>query len=373
MNSHGSGNTSAADDVAGTLSISSVDNLFGTGGSGGLTSAGGNKVDVANPGLGTLSSNGGPTLTIPIALNSPAVNAGSMSLPGAPSIDERGALRGVQDVPPITSIDIGAYEISSSYLVTTPADSTIPGTLRSAISWANVNNGSAPVYIEFDTKGAFSVPQTITLTLGSLALTETAEPITILGPGANIVTISGGGSTGIFSVASGVTATMTGLTLADGSGIGSGGAVNNAGNLTVTDAQLIDDATAASGGGIVNTGTLTVSGSAFSGDVTTYYGGAIYNDGGTATVSNSNFLDNQAVAGLGGAIENQGGVLKVTGSNFQGNSSFEGAAVFNRSGTVNHHEYDPLGQLGLPGWGDLQRRHRREPGQHDGHRQHDRR
>ncbi|MGP0066466.1 MAG: choice-of-anchor Q domain-containing protein [Isosphaeraceae bacterium] len=332
QNTDGTGN----DDVAGTLSSYSADNLFGTGGSGGLTSANGNLLDVTSPGLGTLSDNGGPTLTIPLALTSPAVNAGSSSLPDAPEVDQRGALRGVGDVLPNTSIDIGAYEVSSSYLVTSPADSSVPGTLRSAINYANINSGTSRIYVLFDTKGAFSSPQTITLTLGTLDVTETAEPITIEGPGANIVTISGGGDSGVFSVASGVTATFSGITIADGSaGVSGGGAVNNAGTLTVANSLLTDNASGAgSGAGIVNTGTLTVTGSAFSGDVAAYYGGAIYNDDGTATVSDTNFVDNTAVYGLGGAIDNQGGMLTVNGSTFQGNSSFQGAAIFNREGTV---------------------------------------
>ena len=331
QNTDGSG----ADDVAGNLSTLSENNLFGVGGSGGLGTTGNNQINVSSPGLGTLSNNGGPTQTIPLATYSPAVNAGSSSLPGAPQVDQRGAIRGVGDIPPSTAIDIGAYEISSSYLVTTPTDSTSPGTLRTAINWANVDPGSSPIDILFDTKGAFKSPQTITLALGTLNLTETSEPININGPGANILTVSGNGAVGVFSMASNVTADLNGLTIADGSAPGSGGAINNAGDLTVANALLTDGSTTAgSGAGIANTGTLTVSNSEFSNDVAAYYGGAIYNDGGTATVTNSNFLNNTAVYGLGGAIDNQGGVLSVTGSTFESNTSFQGAAIFNRSGTT---------------------------------------
>ncbi len=262
-NTDGSGNGSTPDDVVGTLSTSSADNLFGTGGSGGLTTANSNLINVADPGLGTLSNNGGPTLTIPLLPTSPAVNGGSSSLPGAPGTDQRGAIRGVDNVPPVTSIDIGAFEVSSSYLVTTPGDSTIPGTLRSAINWANANGGASPVYILFDAKGAFSVPQTITLSLGTLAITETSAPIVILSPGSSTVTISGNGAFGVFSIASNVTATFTDLTITDGSAGDSGGAINNAGNLTVTNSLLTGDSTlSGSGAGIYNasTGTLTVSG-----------------------------------------------------------------------------------------------------------------
>ena len=50
------------DDIAGTVSPSSIFNLIGVGGAGGMASGnGGNQVDVVNPGLGRLASNGGMT------------------------------------------------------------------------------------------------------------------------------------------------------------------------------------------------------------------------------------------------------------------------------------------------------------------------
>ena len=53
-------------------------NLIGTGGSGGLTNgSNGNLVGVADPGLGTLADNGGPTQTIALLAGSPAIDAGN--------------------------------------------------------------------------------------------------------------------------------------------------------------------------------------------------------------------------------------------------------------------------------------------------------
>jgi hypothetical protein len=68
LNTSGSGHDALANDIAltgGTVSTSSAYNLIGTGGSGGLVSGvNGNQVGIANPGLGTLAENGGPTQTI---------------------------------------------------------------------------------------------------------------------------------------------------------------------------------------------------------------------------------------------------------------------------------------------------------------------
>ena len=56
------------------------------------------------------------------------------------------------------------------------------------------------------------------------------------GPGASIATVSGGGSVEVFSGGTGVTASLSGLTVSDGSATNGGGIVN-AGMLTITDCR----------------------------------------------------------------------------------------------------------------------------------------
>jgi hypothetical protein len=107
LNTNGSGSGATADDIAGTVDPSSAFNLIGTGGSGGLTGGvNGNQVGVANPVLGTLANNGGPTETIALLPGSPAIGAGSDTIPGVtvPTTDQRGVAR------PSNSIDIGAFQ-----------------------------------------------------------------------------------------------------------------------------------------------------------------------------------------------------------------------------------------------------------------------
>ncbi len=294
------GNTGGATgDIAGTVSSSSSYNLIGTGGSGGLSNGppGNNQVGVANPGLASgLGNNGGPTQTIALLPNSPALDMGSAQIAGVnvPTIDQRGAVRGLTP-------DVGAYELSSTYLVTSTADSLNTGTLRSAVDWANSNpaaSGSGPNSILFDTSNAFATAQTITLSpnLGTLALTGTANPVVIYGAG--VVSVSGNGAVGVFSVAAGVTATMQNLTITLGS--------------------------ADSGGGIENAGNLTLLNDNFTSNAAVFYGGAIYNLGGVVSVTGSTFTNNTATFGQGAGIDNTSG--SFTGTLTQGSPSVTGVS-----------------------------------------------
>ena len=117
LNTAGTGITATASDIAGTIATASAFNLIGTGGSGGLTNGvNGNQVGVANPGLGPLTDNDGPTQTIALVTGSPAIDAGSNALAVDPSTgqtlttDQRGT-----GFPRIVNgtVDIGAYEVQS--------------------------------------------------------------------------------------------------------------------------------------------------------------------------------------------------------------------------------------------------------------------
>src|SRR5207237_8319312 len=92
-----------------------------------------------------------------------------------------------------TSSDTESHQVCGSSLVTSTADSGA-GSLRQII--LDSCDGAT---ITFDTAGAFSTPQTITLTTGELAITKN---LTIIGPGtaANAVTISGTNATRVSNV-----------------------------------------------------------------------------------------------------------------------------------------------------------------------------
>jgi hypothetical protein len=67
--------------------------------------------------LEPLANYGGPTLTMALAPISPAIDAGDPD--GAPSVDQRGAVR--DDAP-----DIGAYEVGGLVVLSEPEDATVP-------------------------------------------------------------------------------------------------------------------------------------------------------------------------------------------------------------------------------------------------------
>jgi hypothetical protein len=100
-----------------TVSAQSAYNLFGTGGSGGLVNGvNGNQVGVANPGLGPLANNGGPTQTVALLPGSPAIGAGSTALDDGQLTDQRGgSLARVYN----GKVDIGAYEVQPATVVAT--------------------------------------------------------------------------------------------------------------------------------------------------------------------------------------------------------------------------------------------------------------
>ena len=326
-----------------SISSSSSHNLIGTGGAGGLISGTkGNLVGVANPGLASsLANNGGPTLTLALLQGSPAIDAGSTSIPGVnvPDTDQRGALRGPSGLLAGPTVDIGAYEASSSYLVTTATDSTDAGTLRAAIGWANRNSNTNPANrssptpntVVFDTTGTFATAQTIVLApgLGTLSLTNTGTFEAIDAPGSAIVTVSGGSTVGVFSIASGVTATFSALTISDGSTSANGGGILNSGNLTIQNSVLTGNSAFNLGGGIANLGTLTFTDSTLTGN-TAGLGGGLENDNGTLTVDGGAMIQNSGL-NKGGGIENDGGTMTVTSNAIEDNQAVNGGGGINNT------------------------------------------
>jgi hypothetical protein len=143
--------------------------------------------------------------------------------------------------------------------------------------------------------------KTITLTSGELDIT--AKSLTIDGPGANKLAVSGGNTSRVFEVAAASSVTLSGLTISNGNSV-DGGGILNAGTLTVTGCTVSGNYTTNSGGGIYNTGTLTVSDCSLFGNIAVYDGGGGIYNAGTLTVNGGNVSLNRA--GAGGGIYNAG-------------------------------------------------------------------
>ncbi len=176
---------------------------------------------------------------------------------------------------------------------------------------ASTGTGSLPVVV-----GAAGSGDTITFQSGltcpptsPITLTSTltiSQSLTITGPGASKMAVSGGNAVEVFGVNSG-TMTISGLTIEYAHSAG--------GN----------------GGGIYNNGTLTLAGMVLSGNVASF-GGGIYNDsGGVLIVSNSTLSGNSAEAG-GGIFSD--GTTYVSNSTLTGNSAADAGGIWS-DGTTN--------------------------------------
>ncbi|MDZ4290084.1 MAG: choice-of-anchor Q domain-containing protein, partial [Prosthecobacter sp.] len=140
-----------------------------------------------------------------------------------------------------------------------------------------------------------------------------------------------------FSVASGTSLTLRGLTLANGGGAFShdGGAIYNSGTLTLTQCTLSGNSSQGGiGGAIFNNATLTLTQCILSGKSNQAgLGGAIFNNA-TLTLTQSTLSGNSASGGSGGAIYNSA-TQTLTQCTLSGNSASRGGAIYG-SGTLTH-------------------------------------
>ena len=159
------------------------------------------------------------------------------------------------------------------------------------------------------------IGDTITLD-GTLQITA---DVTIIGPGATNLTVSGNNAVQDFNITAGVTANISGLTIADGSAV-SGGGVVNAGTLILSN-DIVSGNAAIDGGGVYNDGTLTVSDYTSSCNTASGSGSGIYNtSAGTLTISSAgsspatNISDDIASQAASGVTLNGTGTINIGGN-----------------------------------------------------------
>jgi hypothetical protein len=177
--------------------------------------------------------------------------------------------------------------------------------------------------------------------------------LTIQGPGAGKLTISGNDATEIFCVAAGSRDTISGLTIARGSADGAvGGGIKNQGTLTLVDCVLSGNHADhgkghGAGGAIWNNGRLLLEHCTLTGNHaddpsnSAVGGGAIFNFG-SASLEGCTLVGNHAnntLAGGGGAIADVVGTLTIDNSILRGNTtlfgdSSQGGAIFHDGGTL---------------------------------------
>ena len=215
----------------------------------------------------------------------------------------------------------------------------LPGSLRQAVFDANATPG--PHEITFP-----GLSGTITLTEGELLVTESVD---FNGPGAELLTISGGGSSRVLNIDDGNSSLnqsvlLAGLTLADGdtTGLGfnaEGGAIRAVESFELAESIITNSFSEDDGGGLyaeveADGGTISIRDSVITGNRADGQGGGAFVGRtfmGTTTIERSTFsyntgtLDLIASNGGGGLALIAVGEVQVSDSTFSGNvSTFSG-------------------------------------------------
>ncbi len=320
-------------DIYGTVTSGFNNLLEDSTTTGGLKNGSNGNITGKSPLLGPLQDNGGPTETMALLTGSPAIDAGSVPLAVDANgdrllYDQRGP--GFQRIFG-QSVDIGAYELqqgppSTPTLTVDTTNDESDGSdgktsLREALANAATMTGNQTI--------TFASGLTGMITLGA-GLTISSN-VTISGPGASVLTVAGGGASSdfsVFTVSSGVTATISGLTITDGNTSGSsyGGGVLNHGTLTLM-GDVISGNSSGSGGGILNASSATLIGCTLYDNTATTSGGAVYNgDNTTLNLINDTITADSASCG-GGVFST--GTATLTNVTLSGDPSSESGALDN--------------------------------------------
>jgi hypothetical protein len=295
-----------------------------------------------DPEIGDVRDNGGSTATALPNAGSPLVDQGSS---GGETTDQIGLPRVIDD-PAVANAgggdgsDIGAVERDlrqggSPYYLVTTTDERSDGvcgendcTLIEALDIANAAGTIDTIVFKAGLSGTITTDR---LTPGGLMV---STPVTIAGPGARQLTISGNHAARVFYVTD-AAAVITGLTIADGADPSAGGAIFVNSELTLIDCTVTGSAATGPGGVggglyVAPSDVLTMMNCTVSGNTAVNDGGGAYNDDGTLTAIDSTFTANQSFSDFGGAISNSDGVTGLVGSTVTGNA---GNGLRNASGS----------------------------------------
>lgn len=300
-----------------------------------------------DPKLGPLADNGGPTKTHALLAGSPAINSGDLSAVaganGVPLYDQRGEPYGRVFNG---RIDIGAFEYQQAsdlnLVVDTLSDESDGNhshgnlSLREAVQLANTYPSNDT--IRFDPALTAGGPAAILLTHGDLKISSS---VTIIGAGADLLTIDASGNdptpsvndgkgSRVFNIDDGKSfsnsdVTLVALTLTGGD-VSAGGAILSLENLNLVDSAVSGNCALVGGGVYLGRlpsrgGNLTLTRSVIQNNSASDRGGGIFaNSSASAlTILDSQFLENTA-GGDGGGLYCSGTVT-ITRSVIQNNSA----------------------------------------------------
>jgi hypothetical protein len=189
------------------------------------------------------------------------------------------------------------------------------------------------------------------------------QSVTIQGDFINSSTVNGNNAGPVFIIdavdtfSAPLTATLSMLTITNGTSGESGGGVSNAGTLTVVQSTISGNTASAGGGGggiSNNGGTVTIINSTISGNTAGVGGGILNTTPGTVTLVNSTINANTAIAGAGsggGIFNGQSATLNFTNTIIAGSPS-GGDCVNNGTIGTNDHNLVQDGSCSPAGTGN---------------------
>ena len=182
-------------------------------------------------------------------------------------------------------------------------------------------------------------PHTITLTTGALVAAKNAN---IKNSSGESITVSGGGTSGVFSINAGKTVSIVGLSITGGNAANGAGVLNN-GSLTLVSSTVFSNTATSDGGGIQSTASatsLTLINTTVSSNNANGFGGGVDVLGGTATIINSTITGNHGdnddtTTGGAGGVRQQTGTVTLQNTIVAGNYKGSGTTTPNDiEGTV---------------------------------------
>lgn len=237
--------------------------------------------------------------------------------------------------------------LAATYTVNSAGDSgdgncAATCTLRDAVVAANANPGADTVTFASTLSG-----DTILLDIAGKGHITISDSLTIQGPGANRLVVSGGGvasgaNGGIFYdrvYVGGNSLVLSGITLADGNTAGHGGALSfSSGSLTLSGVAIQNNHAQSFGGGFYMGGqSLSVIDSTISGNSSSNHGGGFVINYPTVSLVDSTISGNSA-GGFGGGFYGRTGSnsLTIRNSTIVGNGSGStgGGFLLNKSTVV---------------------------------------
>jgi hypothetical protein len=224
----------------------------------------------------------------------------------------------------LLSFLMAAPAFGSTVTVTNTNDSG-PGSLRDAIA-TSAPGGT----VDFAVTGTITLSSTLTID----------KDLTISGPGASSLSVSGNNSVVVFVTAYNTNVNISGLRVSGGfnaSQGGWGGGILNRGFMTVSNCVITGNTIPAGGGpggGIFNYSTLRVINSIVSGNSAAYGGGGVWNNGNARLEITDSTISGNSAGGDGGGVSNVNGIMTITRTVVSGNSTPSSGGGLSNIGTL---------------------------------------